>query len=103
MDILGSCRLPGWLEVLPLSLDLTVPFYSLPSAKTPVPPLETKDSRSLELGSLELGSLDLGIDPCSLQSSKPRGPGRSAGLESLLDSRIDAVRSEPYIAVGVAI
>ena len=65
-------------------LSAPVRFSTESRAEVP-PPIETKGSRSLELGSLELGSLELGIHPCSIQSLNPEGPEGISRIGSLID------------------
>ena len=79
MDIFRSWRLVGWLKALPSLFQSSPDIFRV---KAPSGfPIESKHSRSLELGSLELGSVDLGIDSCSLQSSDFEVLEGSAGLE----------------------
>ena len=77
----------GWKFSAPLRPSAILSRLKSPSAS----PIESKNSRSLELGSLELGSRGLGIVCCSLQSVDPRGPREIFRIGSFVAWRLDAV------------
>ena len=86
------------LEVLEagcLAEGFTKPLWTSPDISAHRRTSQPANSRPahLKLGSLDVGSQDLGLDPCSLQSSKPRGPGRICMIGSLIDWMLDAETS----------